>query len=63
MKGVKMTHLTQAERDRNTHEYFKAFAIEQQKRNALRHEAIVASNPWLLQVRNIQKMLNEREAN
>jgi len=63
MKGVKMTHLTQAERDRNTHEYFKAFAVEQQKRNQLRHEAIVASNPWLLQVRNIQKMLNEKEAN
>lgn len=58
-----MTHLTQAERDRNTHEYFKAFAVEQQKRNALRHEAIVAANPWLQQVRAIQKMLNEREAN
>lgn len=58
-----MSLITQAERDRNTHEYFKAFAVEQQKRNALRHEAIVAANPWLLQVRNIQKMLNEREAN
>jgi hypothetical protein len=63
MKGVKMTHLTQEVRDKNTHEYFKAFAVEQQKRNALRHEAIVAANPWLLQVRNIQKMLNEKEAN
>ena len=58
-----MSLITQAERDRNTHEYFKAFAVEQQKRNQIRHEAIVAANPWLLQVRNIQKMLNESEAN
>ena len=57
-----MSLITQAERDRNTHEYFKAFAVEQQKRNQIRHEAIVAANPWLLQVRNIQKMLNESEA-
>lgn len=58
-----MTHLTQAERDRNTHEYFKAFAVEQQKRNALRHEAIVAANPWIAQARAIQKMLNEKGGN
>ena len=58
-----MSLITQAERDRNTHEYFKGFALEQQKRNQIRHEAIVAANPWLLQVRNIQKMLNESEAN
>ncbi len=50
-----MTQLTQAERDRNTHEYFKAFAVAQQERNRLRHEAIVASSPWLQQVREIQK--------
>jgi hypothetical protein len=57
-----MNSLTQAERDRNTHEYFKAFAIEQQKRNALRHEAIVAANPWIAQARAIQKSLNESES-
>ena len=57
-----MTQLTQTERDRNTHEYFKAFAVEQQKRNQIRHEAIVASNPWIAQARAIQKMLNESEA-
>lgn len=57
-----MTHLTQAERDRNTHEYFKAFAIEQQKRNQIRHEAIVASTPWLQNVRATQIKLNESEA-
>lgn len=50
-----MTQLTQAERDRNTHEYFKAFAIAQQERYAKRHEAIVASSPWLQQVREMQK--------
>jgi len=55
--------ITQEMRDKNTHEYFKAFAVEQQKRNALRHEAIVAANPWIAQARAIQKMLNEREAN
>jgi hypothetical protein len=58
-----MTQLTQAERDRNTHEYFKAFAVAQQERNRLRHEAIVASSPWLQQVRATQKKLNESEAN
>ena len=55
--------ITQAERDRNTHEYFKAFAVAQQERNAKRHEAIVAANPWIAQARAIQKMLNEKEAN
>ncbi len=50
-----MTHLTQAERDRNTHEYFKAFAIAQQERNAKRHAEIVANTPWLQNVREIQK--------
>ena len=54
--------ITQAERDRNTHEYFKAFAVEQQKRNQIRHEAIVAANPWIARARAIQKMLNEKEA-
>lgn len=58
-----MTSLTQAERDRNTHEYFKAFATAQQERNRLRHEAIVANTPWLQNVRAIQKKLNESEAN
>lgn len=58
-----MTHLTQAERDRNTHEYFKAFAIAQQERNRLRHEAIVAATPWLQNVREIQKQLNAKESN
>ena len=58
-----MTSLTQAERDRNTHEYFKAFAVAQQERNRLRHEAIVDSSPWLQQVRATQKKLNESEAN
>ena len=58
-----MTQLTQAERDRNTHEYFKAFAVAQQERNQIRHEAIVAANPWIAQARAIQKMLNEKEAN
>lgn len=58
-----MTSLTQAERDRNTHEYFKAFAVAQQERNRIRHEAIVAANPWIAQARAIQKMLNESEAN
>ena len=55
--------ITQAERDRNTHEYFKAFAIAQQERNRLRHEAIVASSPWLQQVRATQKKLNEKGGN
>lgn len=58
-----MTHLTQAERDRNTHEYFKAFAIAQQERYANRQEAFVALNPWVAQARAIQKMLNEKESN
>ena len=58
-----MTQLTQAERDRNTHEYFKAFAVAQQERNAKRHADIVANTPWLQQVRAIQKKLNESEAN
>ena len=49
-----MTHLTQAQRDANTHEYFKGFAVEQQKRNQIRHEAIVAANPWLANVRAMQ---------
>ena len=57
-----MTHLTQAERDRNTHEYFKAFAIAQQERNRLRHEALVSASPWLSQVREAQRKLNESEA-
>lgn len=57
-----MTHLTQAERDRNTHEYFKEFALAQQERNRLRHEAIVASTPWLQNVRATQIKLNESEA-
>ena len=56
-----MTQLTQAERDRNTHEYFKAFATAQQERNRLRHEAIVANTPWLQNVREIQKKLNAKE--
>jgi hypothetical protein len=55
--------LTQEQRDKNTHEYFKAFAIEQQKRNALRHEAIVAANPWITQAREIQKKLNQKGGN
>jgi hypothetical protein len=55
--------ITQAERDRNTHEYFKGFAVAQQERNQIRHEAILAANPWILQARNIQKMLNEKESN
>lgn len=58
-----MTHLTQAERDRNTHEYFKAFAVAQQERNRLIHEARVAGSPWLSQVREAQKKLNAKEAN
>jgi len=58
-----MTHLTQAERDRNTHEYFKAFAIAQQERNAKRDSILLASNPWIAQARAIQKMLNEKESN
>lgn len=57
-----MTHLTQAERDRNTHEYFKAFAIAQQERNAKRHADIVSATPWLQNIRAIQKSLNESEA-
>ena len=56
-----MTQLTHAERDRNTHEYFKAFATAQQKRYAERHEAIVAASPWLQQAREIQKKLNAKE--
>lgn len=58
-----MTHLTQEMRDSNTHEYFKAFAIAQQERNAKRHAEIVSANPWIAQAREIQKKLNEREAN
>jgi hypothetical protein len=60
-KGVKMTHLTQEMRDKNTHEYFKAFAVAQQERNRLRHEAIVSASPWLQQAREIQKALNAKE--
>ena len=56
-----MTHLTQAERDRNTHEYFKAFAVAQQERNRLIHEARVAGSPCLSQVREAQKKLNEKK--
>lgn len=58
-----MTQITQAERDRNTHEYFKAFATAQQERNRLRHEALVASSPWLSQVREAQKKLNQKVGN
>ena len=58
-----MTQLTQAERDRNTHEYFKAFAVAQQERNQIRHERIVAANPWILQAREIQKKLNQKGGN
>jgi hypothetical protein len=47
--------LTQEMRDKNTHEYFKAFAIAQQERNAKRHADIVANTPWLQQVRELQK--------
>lgn len=56
-----MTQLTQADRDRNTHEYFKAFAVAQQERNAKRHADIVAASPWLQQAREIQKKLNAKE--
>jgi len=58
-----MTTLTQADRDRNTHEYFKAFAQAQQERNRLIHEARVAGSPWLSKVREAQKALNAKEAN
>lgn len=58
-----MTQITQAERDRNTHEYFKAFAVAQQERNQIRHERIVAANPWILQAREIQKKLNQKGGN
>ena len=58
-----MTQITQAERDRNTHEYFKAFAVAQQERNRLRHETIVANTPWLQQVREAQKKLNQKGGN
>lgn len=55
--------LTQADRDRNTHEYFRKFAQAQQERNRLRHEEIVAATPWLQQAREIQKQLNAKESN
>jgi len=58
-----MTQLTQADRDRNTHEYFKAFATAQQERNRLRHEALVSASPWLSQVRAMQIKLQESESN
>lgn len=58
-----MTHLTQEERDQNTHEYFKAFAIAQQERNAKRHAEIVSANPWIAQAREIQKKLNQKGGN
>lgn len=54
--------ITQADRDRNTHEYFKAFATAQQERNQIRHEAVVSSNPWLANVRAMQIKLQESEA-
>lgn len=56
-----MTSLTQAERDRNTHEYFKAFAQAQQERNHLIHEARIAGSPWLSQVRAMQIKLQEEK--
>jgi hypothetical protein len=58
-----MTHLTQEMRDKNTHEYFKAFAQAQQERNRLIHEARIAGSPWLQQVREAQKKLNEKGGN
>jgi len=58
-----MTTLTQSDRDRNTHEYFKAFAVAQQERNAKRHAEIVAATPWLQRAREIQKQLNAKESN
>lgn len=54
--------ITQAERDRNTHEYFKAFAIAQQERYAELQKARLERYPWIAQAREIQKKLNESEA-
>jgi hypothetical protein len=56
-----MTSLTQEQRDKNTHEYFKAFAQAQQERNRLIHEARVAGSPWLSQVRAMQIKLQEEK--
>jgi hypothetical protein len=55
--------ITQEQRDKNTHEYFKAFAEAQQERNRLIHEARVAGSPWLQQVREAQKKLNQKGGN
>ncbi len=55
--------ITQEMRDANEFAHFKAFAIAQQERYRLIHEARVAGSPWLQQVREAQKKLNESEAN
>ncbi len=58
-----MTHLTQAERDANTHAHLKAIAEGQKAKNDKRHADIVASSSWLQNVRATQIKLNQKGGN